>query len=290
MQSDFSSSVVQNGRPSTSCKKQEEYYRSNAPFQGDTTAHSDFSPPAPGRRMPVQSKKRSKKHVETMQWSRGPKQSDMQRTQPNAVTGPLPKLPVCLTVPRGVDLSHVTQQLKGPAHTVSQSTYVKSWAGQPKPRTSYKIKEHYSPNPAPFKGESSTLSQFRAVSPRQQDTLLREVDRQAAELNHLQQLGVGVKRASNFASGAVCSDTTARQDFRPWRARPHIRWVGWLVGTAPVLLHCMSSLPLVLWAGKVTRWSGASSSHSNPLTHRVCTRVRTPGSRPRLPRHANRWM
>lgn len=242
MQSDFSSSVVQGARPSTSCKKQDDCYQSNAPFQSDTTAHSDFLPPAAGVKVPVQSKRRSKKNVETMQWSREPKKAGVQRTQPKAATGPFPKVPICLTVPPGVNLSHVTHRLKGPAQTISQATYVKSWAGQPKLRTSYKIKEHYSLNPAPFKGESSTLSHFRAVSPRQQDALLREVDCRAAELSHLQQLGVGVKRASNFATGAVCSDTTTQQDFRPWRAHPHVRWVG-LVGRNYSCLTSLHVLP-----------------------------------------------
>lgn len=242
MQSDFSAAVAQGGKPSTSCKKHCECHRSDAPFQGDTTTYSDYPPPALGAKVPVQSKKRSKKNAETMQWTGKPQQAGtVQRTQPDTTTGPLPQVPICLTMPTAVDLTHATQRCRGPVQSVSQSTYTKSWTGQPKPRTSYRIRERYSPNHNPFKGDSSTHTHFRAVSPRQQDALLHEVDCRAAELSHLQQLGTGVKRASNFGTGPFCCDTTTQQHFQPWRAQQRVRWVFWSCSSWSCCTVCCSS-------------------------------------------------
>lgn len=247
MQSDFSTAVVRGGKPSTSCKKQQEYQRSDAPFQGDATTYSDFPPPVPGAKVPVQSKKKSKKNAETMQWTGGAQQTGtVQHTQHDATTELLPKVPICLTMPTAVDLTHVTQRYRGPVQSVSQSTYTRSWAGQPKPRTSYRVREHYSPNHNPFKGDSSNHTHFRAVSPWQQNALLREVDCRAAELSHLQQFGKGVKRASSFGTGPMCCDTTTRQHFQPWKAQQRVRWVLWPCISWSCRTACCSSSPSLL--------------------------------------------
>ena len=244
MQSDFNPSVLRGAKPSTSCKKLQECHRSDAPFQGSTTTCSDFLPPALGEKVAVQSKRKSKKNAETMQWSGEPQPAvtlphptldvtarphptlDVTaRPHPtlDVTARPHPRAPLCFAVPTAVDLTHSTQRSKGPAQSISQSTYSKSWPRQPKPRTSYKVKEHYTHHHQPFEGDSSTHTHFKAVSPWQQDALLREVDCRAAELSYLQQLGAGMKRASAFASSPLSSDTTTRQHYQPWRVQRHIR-------------------------------------------------------------------
>ena len=226
MQSDFNPSVLRGTKPSTSCKKLQECHRSDAPFQGSTTTCSDFLPPALGEKVAVQSKRKSKKNAETMQWSGEPQPRPavtLLHPTLDVTARPHPRAPLCFTVPTAVDLTHSTQRSKGPAQSISQSTYSKSWPRQPKPRTSYKVKEHYTHHHQPFEGDSSTHTHFKAVSPRQQDALLREVDCRAAELSYLQQLGAGMKRASAFASSPFSSDTTTRQHYQPWRVQQHIR-------------------------------------------------------------------
>lgn len=224
MRSDFNPLVVRDAKPSTSCKKPQESHRSNVPFKGDTTTCSDFQPPALGEAVTVQSKKRSKKNSETMQWSGSPKQAGtLQHPRRGATTGPLLRLPLCLTVPAAVDLTHARQTCKSPVQSVSQLAYAQSWPRQPKPRTSYRVRAHHSPHHKPFEGDSSTHTHFKAVSPQQQSALLHKVDYRAAELSHLQQLGAGMKMANNFGSGALCCDTTSQQHFQPWRVQPHVR-------------------------------------------------------------------
>ena len=107
---DFSAPILRNGKPSTSCKREEQTHVSNGQFYGTTTNKSMHSSlPTLVERQPVYLKKRSKTNRETMKPLSGSiqRQTQYRLDNPGYVSFP-PVRTMCTPAPDPVSYTHLT--------------------------------------------------------------------------------------------------------------------------------------------------------------------------------------
>ena len=217
---DYNAAILEEGKPSTSCKREERLHSSNKPFHDMTTSkafHSNL--PELMKRDPLFLKKRSINNKETMKPPSGPAQNSTQYRTDNPGY-------VCFPHVRGI-CTPAQDQLylfygKFDGKTEHHSNYVQ-FQEPPRPRTSFKKVDNRHTDGATFDGTTSMELDYQPIPFETQMAGLKNVDSIAAQVGHYQKGGEQMKRAHHFG-GRFADKSVYKDDYFQFRQiRPRER-------------------------------------------------------------------
>ena len=217
---DYDASILERGKPSTSCKREERLHSSNKPFY-DTTTNKVFHTnlPALVKRDPLFLKKRSINNTETMKSPRGPAQRSTQYRHDNPGYAVFPHVRgMCTPAQDQLYLFHG----KFDGRTENHANYIR-FQEPARPRTNFKKKDNGHTNGGSFDGTTSMGLDYQPIPFETQMTELKSVDRTAARVGRYQKGGEQMKRAHHF--GGKFTDHSVNKDdyFQFWTIGPRQR-------------------------------------------------------------------